>query len=908
MKTGPIVYALLTFLVCPLLTMAQLQVSFPTSRAVFQRSLTNSATIRINGYYTAQVSRIEARLRARDGQGASTDWATIQTNPQGGAYAGDLTGQGGWYNLEVRGMAGDQQVGNVTTIERVGIGEVFVIAGQSNAQGMYADVPGATDDRVNCINYYNGSDSQDDPSSDVFGQFTHLDQGVRIAPRSIGSWCWGTLGDLLARRLNVPVLFFNSGWEGTTVGNWRQSAENGITGSIYIDQNYPVGQPYANLRTALRFYTNMLGIRAILWHQGEAEGFINTSTDQYANDLQFLINRSRQDAGKNISWLVSRVSYTSDFSGVHPAIIAAQYQVISSVPNVFAGPETDNIQIPRFRAPRYDFARVHFDNEGLIDVANAWNNSLSDGFFASSQPQAPAPAPTLTISCAGANQLSIAVNGAYSSYSWNTGDNGATLVKGSGEYRAKVRDGSGNVVFSPVARVAAAPNIQQSGPAEFCEGGNVTLTSDYSTNITWNTGFTGQSLTTTTAGDYAVRYRDVSGCDFNSATVSTKVNPLPAAPSVTAETSTTFCQGQTTTLTASDAFRYNWSSGQNSRSINVSSPGTYSLTITDQKGCTSARSNEIPVVVNPLPATPVITASGATTFCADQSVVLTATEENAYSWTTGQNTRAVTITGSGTYALQTRNVFNCLSASSNSITVQVNPLPPAPILTASGQTTFCEGNRVSLIASSPLKLSWNTGASTDTITVDRSGSYTARVSDAIGCLSPSAPAIVVDAKPLPGVPTIAQIGTYTLEAQAPLAGTYYVWRHDTDSLAVRTPIIKAIRSGLYTVRSFITYSPVLTCSSVTSAAFTFFADETNGGVSIYPNPSPDGLLELEAQENLADATVTIYTLSGQLVYSQLVPIFDERKQLDLTTLTPGSYILQVSAANYRIAKRILVKL
>ncbi|WP_332368863.1 hypothetical protein [Spirosoma telluris] len=81
---------------------AQIQVSFPTTRAILQRNNSNQATIRITGYYTSALTRIEARLQARDGQGTSTDWQTIQATPAGGVFAGDLTGTGGWYNLDVR--------------------------------------------------------------------------------------------------------------------------------------------------------------------------------------------------------------------------------------------------------------------------------------------------------------------------------------------------------------------------------------------------------------------------------------------------------------------------------------------------------------------------------------------------------------------------------------------------------------------------------------------------------------------------------------------------------------------------------------------------------------------------------------------------------------------------------------
>ncbi|WP_461052694.1 T9SS type A sorting domain-containing protein [Spirosoma arcticum] len=902
------VHWLVGLLMFPLLTTAQIQVSFPVSRAVFQRSANNEAKIHINGYYTQSVTRIEARVQARNGQGVSSDWVTIQASPAGGNYAGDLTVAGGWYNLEVRGMNGDQSVGTAS-VERVGVGEVFIIAGQSNAQGVYDDMPSATDDRVNGLNYYDASESAGDPPTDVLTRFTHLDRGGVIAPRGIGTWCWGRLGDLLAQRLNVPILFFNAGYGGTTIQNWRQSIETGRTENIYISGTYHRdGQPYANLRSTLQFYTHMLGVRAILWHQGEAENYVHTSGSRYGSDLQFVIDRSRQDSGKNIAWVVARASYTSDLRGGRPEIIAAQNQLISSAPNVFPGPATDEIQIPRQRPPRRQetYDDVHFDVDGLVDLANAWNNSLTDAFFARALPQPPVPAPTVSVSCSTTNQLAIAVNGSFSSVSWNTGEAGPTITKGAGTYRATVKDAVGNVLLSPMVRVSDTPTIQASGPTTFCAEGSIQLKASYDNNIIWTTASTGQELTVTTAGDYSVQYQDVSGCRFVSPTVSVRVNPLPPRPTITAAAPTTFCQGESTQLSTDENVAYTWSSGQTSRRIDVRTSGAYTVTVTDQNGCTSPRSSALVVVVNPLPPTPTITTNRSTTFCADQQVTLTATEDQQYQWTSGQTARAVTINQSGQYTLRTQNRFNCLSAPSAPVTVLVNPLPQAPTLTASGRTIFCEGDQVVLTANSPLKPVWITGDSTRTISVRQSGVYTARVEDSNGCFSTASPALPVDVKPVPSVPLLSQTGTYTLEVTGLLPGDYYRWLLDRDTLLIRTATVKASRSGTYSAQSFIIYSPTLTCSSALSNRLDFTVETANQGLSIYPNPSLTKQVSVETLADLTDAVIRVYTLTGQEVATVGVPVFRERQRLDFTTLPNGMYIMQVQAAGFVVAKRILI--
>ncbi|WP_460996228.1 sialate O-acetylesterase [Spirosoma harenae] len=745
------------------LTTAQIQISFPTTRAVLQRNNANEATIRITGYYTSGVTRIEARLQARDGQGTSTDWNTIQNSPSGGVYAGDLKGRGGWYNLDVRGMNGDQQVGNVTTVERIGIGEVFIVAGQSNAQGIHQTAPNPQNDRVNCVNYrFPDNGFPNDPPTPVFSMLDNFD-GFTIAPRGKGSWCWGQLGDLLVKRLNVPVMFFNAAFEGTAVRNWRESAPNGgVAYSVYNGQPYVGRQPYINLKLSLQFYANMLGIRAVLWHQGEADNLINTSTASYASDLQSVINQSRRDLNQNVPWVVARASYGQFQGGVDESIIAGQNQVISTVSNVFAGPNTDGIQIPRDRPPLNDqLEGLHFDFNGLGEVASAWSNSLTDAFFQTSNPINPAASPTISIECAG-NNLKMTVNGNYPSVQWESGESGSSITKGPGIYRAKIKDGLGNTFFSSQIRVSDSPvaSVVGNGPPSICIGSNLSLTTNYD-NITWinqqnnTTVSNSRTFSTANAGAYYVRYRDVSGCDFSSNTLNVAVNPLPATPTIANDKPTTFCQGDNTTLRASsDNVQYNWSDGQRSKTVSVGNSGAYFLTVTDQNNCTSAQSNTIVVTANPVPAKPVIAANGPTVFCADRNITLTAPQNTAYQWTSGQTTQAITLNQSGNFAVRTRNEFGCNSEQSDVITIRVNPLPQVPSISAAGVTTFCAGNSVVLNATSPVDVVWSSGQTNKSITITSSGNYAVQARDQNNCLSDFSSVIAVKVNPLPATPTI----------------------------------------------------------------------------------------------------------------------------------------------------------
>src|SRR5204863_3823407 len=116
------------------------------------------------------------------------------------------------------------------------------------------------------------------------------------------------------------------------------------------------------------------------------------------------------------------------------------------------------------------------------------------------------------------------------------------------------------------------------------------------------------------------------------------VNPLPNA-SITPSGPTTFCQGNSVTLTSSAANNYLWSNSSASQSINVTSSGNYFVTVTDANNCT-ASSSAVSVTVNPLPNAS-ITPSGPTTFCQGNSVTLTSGVANSYLWSNSSSSQSI---------------------------------------------------------------------------------------------------------------------------------------------------------------------------------------------------------------------------------------------------------------------------
>ncbi|QDK77716.1 sialate O-acetylesterase [Spirosoma sp. KCTC 42546] len=357
------------FFLCalPYLLQAQFIINSPKTRSVIQRDGANRAQLIIAGTAPNSSSTIEARLIPMVvGQGTPSDWTTVATVTGDHTFRGTLAALGGWYRVEIRAKAATAIIAD-TAVNRIGVGEVFVIAGQSNAQGgIEKNVPPAIDDRVSCIDLfqYNSIDTQAFPF-----MFSHVSAGASIGP-SNSPYLWGILGDSLTKRLNVPILFLGAAQGGSNSTEWAISAAA-----------TPATLPYQRISATLLSYINRLGMRAILWHQGESDGGV--AEQAYVNNLNSIISKSRQQLNHSrLAWLISRASYIS--GQTNSQVIAAQNRLSREVSDVYAGPATDGLIGPDNRVDD-----IHFGGNGLWRVANLWNQSLTDLFFSQSIPFIP---------------------------------------------------------------------------------------------------------------------------------------------------------------------------------------------------------------------------------------------------------------------------------------------------------------------------------------------------------------------------------------------------------------------------------------------------------------------------------------------------------------------------------------
>ncbi len=254
----------------------------------------------------------------------------------------------------------------------------------------------------------------------------------------------------------------------------------------------------------------------------------------------------------------------------------------------------------------------------------------------------------------------------------------------------------------------------------------------------WNNGTTTEDISGLAPGTYSVTVTD-NAANVNATSFTIGNTYSISTPSILPSGNITFCAGSPVTLTTGNYTSYLWSNGATTSSIIPTTSGTYSVQVTNSNGCIATSSNKT-VTINPAP-TPIINASGATTFCNGNSVNLSTGTYNSYLWSNGLTTSSINATTTGNYTVQVTNATGCVGTSPAK-SVVVNPLP-VPVISASGPTTFCNGGSVTFSSIGYSSYLWSNGLNTPSINATTSGNYAVQVTNANGCIGSSSPISVV---------------------------------------------------------------------------------------------------------------------------------------------------------------------
>jgi pimeloyl-ACP methyl ester carboxylesterase len=349
---------------------ATLRLSLPLDYQVHQRATRTEGRITVAGNLPKAITdsgTVEARLV---GAGANEVWRKLTTLTPGQTEfrSGLNAPAGGWYRLEVRVTIRNIVVVEAA-VEHVGVGEVFVIAGQSNSAN-------------------HGEEKQQTKTGLVatfFGtQWTPANDPQPGASGNGGSFI-PPFGDAIAARFKVPVGFVAAGVGATSVREWlprgiRFPNSPTLTGHVTA---LPSGEWESKGSLFATFVARMKqlgpsGFRAVLWHQGESDANQKDASRTlpgglYRKFLEQLIRETRREAGWEFPWFVAQVSYhTPDDTG-SPDIRAAQ-QALWKSGVALEGPDSDALAGDLRDSGGQG---VHFSGKGLREHAARWVDKVA---------------------------------------------------------------------------------------------------------------------------------------------------------------------------------------------------------------------------------------------------------------------------------------------------------------------------------------------------------------------------------------------------------------------------------------------------------------------------------------------------------------------------------------------------
>jgi len=437
----------------------------------------------------------------------------------------------------------------------------------------------------------------------------------------------------------------------------------------------------------------------------------------------------------------------------------------------------------------------------------------------------------------------------------------------------------------------------------------------------WSTGSTASSIQPTTSGYYWVQNVNAAGCSSGD-TVYVAFNPLPVfdlgPPTAVA------CQ-QLSLNGFVPNVSHDWSTGDNTASINITSSGNYWLENTDLvSGCTY--SDTVLVTINPLP---IVNLGNDTTLCSYDQVIIDAENPGAtYAWNTGQTTQTINVATQGSYLVTVTDVNGC--SSFDDVNVAILPLFSIDL---GPDRPFCTGSNV--ILSPNLQTTGDTYAwthngsavgSAPTYAVVDTGVHNLTVVNAFGCVASDSVRITPSTESLFAVFLAASeiyVGDslYCVNLSYPkpydsewfISGVFV----SADSMPTLTfpvtpntyPVTLKVTSTFCTASST---KPILVLPvRVIDEDIEPWVDDDISTIfnelKLYPNPN-NGAFELFVDLKEASVTdISVYSLTGSLIHTEKRPLHRDLLSFNFNQLSSGMYLLRIGVRNeYKTLKFIVL--
>jgi gliding motility-associated-like protein len=252
--------------------------------------------------------------------------------------------------------------------------------------------------------------------------------------------------------------------------------------------------------------------------------------------------------------------------------------------------------------------------------------------------------------------------------------------------------------------------------------------------VLWSTGETSDTINVLVGGVYTVTVTNSSGCtDVDSYEVDVNIN----TPNITTTSENITCADLAATVSAQitggggggGGNSYDWSNGATGPFFNTTVPGTFTVTATNNNGCTNTA--EVIVALDTIAPTAAIeTPEGTLLTCVVTELMVIATSGDLYAWSSGSSNDTTMLADPGDYTVTVSNSNGCSSTAT--VTITLDPDAVDGIVEANLNPLNCLVAVTTINVSGGTSYLWSTGATTTSITAGV-GTYTVTTSNDTGC-------------------------------------------------------------------------------------------------------------------------------------------------------------------------------